>query len=538
MANNYARNVIALKQLKGIGNGTILKIPKDKLINAQSIDDLKTLTNSTVAELSKAIECSEQIIKDCTNYNINIISDIDQNYPKYLLKVRDHPPILFAKGNLDLLTQKNTIAIVGSRKALSESLNLTKEISKQFIERNFVIISGLAEGIDTQAHKTAIEYNGKTIAVLPSDVINIYPPANKQLANEILKNEGLLLSEYPVNTQMGKYNFIDRDKIQSGLSLGVFVIESKIDGGTMHTANFCQKHERLLIVLNNLNSELNSYFSGNQELLLKMKQTTNIIDYKKNIEINNYIQANTLKDSQKIDYNTKDKQIQEILQRINYIKERLLDKDIVIIDIQKIIDDTLKCNSQFSDAYYLFDYFPKYLITRDHNSEDILKVKSKDLTKLDYFKSKLLDVLDHNCKFTICTIPSSHKDEINGITIIAKELCKSNSNWEDGTEFIKRTKDISQKHLGEYPEYENEEQSIIIDKEKIEGKLILVLDDICTKGQAIDIIRNKLKEAKAKRIVIITLGKTKHNRTEEEYLEQFEKTRADELNKRNAKLFK
>ena len=538
MANNYARNVIALKQLKGIGNGTILKIPKDKLINAQSIDDLKTLTNSTVAELSKAIEYSEQIIKDCTNYNINIISDTDQNYPKYLLKVKDHPPILFAKGNLELLNQQNTIAIVGSRKALPESINLTKEISKHFIEQDFVIVSGLAEGIDTQAHKTAIEYKGKTIAVLPSDIINIYPATNKQLAQQILDNNGLLLSEYPINSKMGKYNFIDRDKIQSGLSLGVFVVESKIDGGTMHTANFCQKHERLLIVLNNLNSELNSYFSGNQELLLKMKQTNNIIDYKKNIEINNYITENTLRDPQKIDYNTKDKQIQQILQQINNIKGKLLNNDIVIINIEKIIDGTLKYNDQLNDAYYLFDYFPKYLITRDHDSEDILKVKSKDATKLDYFKLKLLDVLDHKCKFTICTIPSSHKEETNGITIIAKELCKSNINWEDGTEFIKRTKDIPQKHLGGYPEYEREEQSIVIDKEKIEGKLILVLDDICTKGQAIDIIQHKLKDAKAKKIIIITLGKTKHNKTEEEYLEKFEKTRADELNKRNAKLFK
>ena len=233
MANNYARNVIALKQLKGIGNGTILKIPKDKLINAQGIEDLKALTNSTIAELSKAIDYSEQIIKDCTNYNINIISDTDQNYPKYLLKVKDHPPILFAKGNLELLNQQNTIAIVGSRKALPESLNLTKEISKHFIEQDFVIVSGLAEGIDTQAHKTAIEYKGKTIAVLPSDIINIYPATNKQLAQQILDNNGLLLSEYPINSKMGKYNFIDRDKIQSGLSLGVFVVESKIDGGTM-----------------------------------------------------------------------------------------------------------------------------------------------------------------------------------------------------------------------------------------------------------------------------------------------------------------
>lgn len=326
MVNNYVRNVIALKQLKGIGNSTILKIPKDKLINCKSIKELVGATYSD-KDLTKAIEKSEEIINNSKNNNIDVISDIDPRYPVYLLKIKSHPPILFAKGNISLLNHENIVAIVGSRKALSESLNLTKEITKKFIDEDFVIVSGLAEGVDTQAHKVAIENKGKTIAVLPSDLINIFPVANKQLAKEIIDNNGLLVSEYHIDSIINKYNFVDRDKIQSGLSLGVFVIESKIDGGTMHTANFCQKQERLLIVLNNLNSELNINFSGNQELLLKMKQTDNIIDYKKNIEINTeYISANTLKDSKNVTYNTKDPQILKILLKLNIIKTNLKNK--------------------------------------------------------------------------------------------------------------------------------------------------------------------------------------------------------------------
>lgn len=323
MANNYIRNVLALKELKGIGNNTILKIPKDKLINYESIEELQKLVGSDDG-LAKAIETAERIITDCQKYNIGIISDIDlETYPKYLQKIKDHPPIIFAKGNIKLLTEDNLIAIVGSRKALSESLNFTKEITKKFISQDFVIVSGLAEGIDTEAHKTAVENKGKTIAVLPSDLINIYPAKNKQLAQKILDNEGLLISEYPINSNMGKHNFIERDRIQSGLSLGVFVIESKEDGGTMQTASFCQKQERLLIVLNQDKDIPN--FSGNQELIIKMKENQNIVDYKTDLQIQEYVTADRLREPA-IQYNVEDKQIQDILIKIKNTKDRLQNK--------------------------------------------------------------------------------------------------------------------------------------------------------------------------------------------------------------------
>jgi len=320
MVNNYARNVIALKQLKGIGNNSILKMPKDKLINYEMAEELKELVGSADG-LTKAIGTAEKIIKDSKSQGIEIISDIDSRYPSYLLKIKDHPLVIFAKGDIKLLSEENLIAIVGSRTALQESLNFTKEITEKFINQKFVIVSGLAQGIDTQAHKTAVENKGKTIAVLPSDLINIYPAKNKQLAQEILDTGGLLLSEYPINSQMGKFCFVERDRIQSGLSLGVFVIESKIDGGTMQTANFCQKQERLLIVLNQDKDIPN--FSGNQELIIKMKDNQNIVDYKIHLEIPDYVTANKLREPTTITYSVADSQIQEILQRINYIKIKL-----------------------------------------------------------------------------------------------------------------------------------------------------------------------------------------------------------------------
>lgn len=334
--HNYIKNVIALKQLKGIGTMAVLNMPKEELKAIESIKELMNFlkkhgkANITEEEITKAYNYAEKLIKENESKDIKIICDIDlETYPKYLLKIKDHPPIIFAKGNIKLLTEDNLIAIVGSRSSLIESLNFTKEITKKFVSQDFVIVSGLAEGIDTQAHKTAVENKGKTIAVLPSDLLNIYPTKNKQLAQEILDNEGLLISEYPINSNIGKHNFIERDRIESGLSLAVFVIESKEDGGTMQTASFCQKQERLLIVLNQDKNISN--FSGNQELIIKMKENKNIIEYKKDLQIPDYVTADKLRESA-IQYNVEDRQIQDILIKIKNTKDRLQNK---IFQIQK-----------------------------------------------------------------------------------------------------------------------------------------------------------------------------------------------------------
>ena len=327
---NYVKVVLALKQIKGIGNITILGFSKDEL---KLITDLNGLIafikikrpEVSEEEVTKAYNSAEKIIIESERQGIKIICDIDTStYPQYLLKTKDHPLVIFARGDIKLLNEENLIAIVGSRAALQESLNFTKEITKKFINQNFVIVSGLAEGIDTQAHKTAVENKGKTIAVLPSDLINIYPAKNKQLAQEILDTGGLLISEYPVNTQMGKFSFIERDRIQSGLSLGVFVIESKEDGGTMQTASFCQKQERLLIVLNQ-DKEIPN-FSGNQELIIKMRDNQNIVDYKIHLDIPDYVTANKLREPATITYSAGDTQIQDILLKIKNIKDRLQNK--------------------------------------------------------------------------------------------------------------------------------------------------------------------------------------------------------------------
>jgi len=188
--------------------------------------------------------------------------------------------------------------------------------------------------------------------------------------------------------------------------------------------------------------------------------------------------------------------------------------DCDIILKKKISDKTVKENKETDDAYYFFSYFPRYRNEglSDENSENIINVKEKNKQAIEYFKHKIIEILNPNQEFVICVIPpSSIKAEASGISLIAKEICKVNSNWIDGTEIIKRIKTINQKHdkTKEYPKYLTEQGSLeITNLEKIKDKWILLLDDIATKCQAIKITKTKLKYAGAKRIISLTLGKT------------------------------
>jgi DNA processing protein len=128
------------------------------------------------------------------------------------------------------------IAVVGTRKNTSIGEKITIRTIEEFAKYNYSVVSGLALGIDTIAHRSAINSNIPTIAVLV-DIENVAPKENQDLANEILKKEGLLVSENPPGTKIIPAFFAKRDRIQAGLSAGVFAIETAIDGGTMHAVN-------------------------------------------------------------------------------------------------------------------------------------------------------------------------------------------------------------------------------------------------------------------------------------------------------------
>ncbi len=177
--------------------------------------------------------------------NIKVIPIKAKDYPKLLSEISSPPPLLYLKGEI-LSRDEFAIAIVGSRKPTQYGIQVTLEIAKDLALAGLTIISGLALGIDTIAHKMALEANGRTIGVLGGgiDWNSIYPKENKYLIEQILEKGGAILSEFPIGTPPLKQNFPFRNRIIAGLSLGTLVIEATETSGALLTARHAIENSR------------------------------------------------------------------------------------------------------------------------------------------------------------------------------------------------------------------------------------------------------------------------------------------------------
>lgn len=163
-----------------------------------------------------------------------IITYFDQRYPETLKRIYDPPVLLFARGNAELMSSP-CLAVVGTRRPSPYGIAVAERFSRELAEAGLTITSGMARGIDTTAHKAALAVEGKTIAVLGCGVDVVYPAENKQLAAQIVR-DGLLLSEYPMRSPGYPQNFPVRNRIVSGLSEGVLIVEGAQYSGSAITA--------------------------------------------------------------------------------------------------------------------------------------------------------------------------------------------------------------------------------------------------------------------------------------------------------------
>jgi len=173
----------------------------------------------------------------------------DKNYPKLLKEIKDAPEILYVRG--EILPDDSFFAVVGTRRASSYGKQVALEIAGDLVEAGLTIVSGLAPGIDTFCHQAAVERKKRTIAVLGTglDERSIYPQENLKLSQKILEAGGCLVSEYPPGTPGSKFTFPRRNRIISGLSLGVLVIEAKEKSGALITANWAKKQRRMVFAV-------------------------------------------------------------------------------------------------------------------------------------------------------------------------------------------------------------------------------------------------------------------------------------------------
>ncbi len=196
-----------------------------------------------------------------------IIFFCDEDYPFLLKQIYDVPPLIYVRGNIDTLNTKS-IAVVGSRNASINSKHFTTSLSRQLVDNGFCVVSGMAIGIDTEAHLGALSsiFNkGKqTIAVLAGGVDNIYPLSNRNLYNQIIDN-GAVISEMRIGTQPQANLFPKRNRIISGLSLGTLVMEASLKSGSLITARFAMEQAREVFAVPNFPMDPRS--SGTNDLI-------------------------------------------------------------------------------------------------------------------------------------------------------------------------------------------------------------------------------------------------------------------------------
>ncbi len=189
---------------------------------------------SSWAKIDEQIDHTEKI-------GVEIITLNDSRYPQNLLNTYDYPPFLYVRGSL--LPYELCVALVGSRLASVYGRFTTEKLGRELALQGITIVSGLARGIDSSAHRGALAARGRTIAVLGTGIDTVYPPENEELAAQIVKN-GALVSEFPLGTPPNASNFPARNRIISGISVGVVVVEAGAKSGSLITARIAAEQGR------------------------------------------------------------------------------------------------------------------------------------------------------------------------------------------------------------------------------------------------------------------------------------------------------
>lgn len=234
------------------------KIDSHKNIEEITLDDINNLLlkkEYTSLEFNSSKEEFYKISDENGKEGIGSINFFEDSYPEKLKNIYNPPKIIYYKGNKNLLNSIHSLGVVGSRKPTPYGIWATKAISKELADYGFCIISGLAYGIDSISHEAALNSDGETISVFGTPINKVYPNKNKNLANRIINEGGLIISERNMLENTYPAHFALRNRIISGISDGVLVIEAGNKSGTLITANYAlEQGKTVFSVPGNINS--------------------------------------------------------------------------------------------------------------------------------------------------------------------------------------------------------------------------------------------------------------------------------------------
>jgi len=246
--NNQINYLLALSYIPNTGPITIKllleKFPDLKELFDSSVKALTSLNIPFIKEIKNpAWDKVEKNLKWAEKPHRNIITILDSNYPRLLQTIAAPPAIIFVEGNISLLSS-NQLAIVGSRNPTAYGIEIAFSLGRELASLGIIITSGLALGIDGASHRGALEAQGQTIAVMGTGMDSIYPRSHHKLAQQIITQNGTLITEFPIDMQPKAENFPQRNRIISGLSLGTLVVEATSRSGSLITAKFALEQGR------------------------------------------------------------------------------------------------------------------------------------------------------------------------------------------------------------------------------------------------------------------------------------------------------
>lgn len=277
--------VLFLMQIKGMSRKTIYKNfqLESEEYSLEDIQDIikqaalntKKISVPGIQELEVVYDRYKAIIERSNELGIRIFSYLDQDFPTKLRKIADPPAVVYVLGNTECLNEK-AVAVIGTREPIEYGERIAERLGFVLGREGYTVVSGLAYGCDKFGHMGCLRAKGKTAAVMAGGLDKVYPAQHRELAQEIVESEGCLISEYPVNSSTYKNCFVERDRLQSGLSEGLIIVETDVKGGTWHTIEYAKAYGRRIGCYKHPSKyALEKQTKGNQ-LLLQEKETFGI----------------------------------------------------------------------------------------------------------------------------------------------------------------------------------------------------------------------------------------------------------------------
>jgi len=274
------KDLVRILQLKKMGRRTAKKLCdfsyqglssnlEDIIFEISSKKLISRFPDYSRDEINKASNLGDQILEKSEVEKITITSFYDEKFPRSLLTIEDPPILINTKGKLENVLAMPAVAVIGTREPSSGGILAGEYFGKQLAKNKINVVSGLAKGCDAAGHRGCLSVNGITTAILAHGLHTIYPKENRELAEEIIDKGGVLLSEYFLGVGALANYFVERDRLQAGLSIGTIVIQTAEKGGTMHAVKATLSGRKVLAAIKYKDQELEYPKTAGNELLIR-----------------------------------------------------------------------------------------------------------------------------------------------------------------------------------------------------------------------------------------------------------------------------